>query len=259
MVKSFLQELRSRNRELFYFGWFNLLGAIACIVMSLLSNTTVLGISAWIKPAKFFLSTTAFVWTIAWLLYYLNEPRKISIYNKVVIIVLLFENSYITIRAANGEMSHFNISSAFNTNMFQLMGLAISLLTIWTGYFTWLFFKRSFPQLKRHYLWGIRFGLLSFILFAMSGYIMLVFMGHKVGGSDGGTGLPFVNWSGHYGDLRVAHFMGMHSLQLLPLMGYYISKRSIITVLLSLVYFLLVAAVLLQALIKKPLIEFYLG
>jgi hypothetical protein len=258
-MKRFFIELKLRNRALYYFGWLNLLGAVGCILLTQLDNTVILGISAWIKPAKFFLSTTVFVWTVGWLLYYLQEPRKIALYNKMVIAVFIFENGYILYRAANGELSHFNNSSAFTVAMFQLMGIAISAMTLWTGYFAWLFFRRNFPDLKRHYVWGIRFGLLFFTIFALAGYAMMAYLGHTVGGADGDEGLPFVNWSKHYGDLRVAHFMGMHSLQLLPLMGKYVSKRSVITVLLSLVYFLLVSAVFLQAILKKPLIEFYLG
>lgn len=258
-MNRFFIELKQRNTTLYYFGWVNLLGGVVCLLLTQFNDTMVLGISAWVKPAKFFLSTTIFVWSMGWLLYYLQEPRKVSLYNKIVIAVFIFENGYIFYRAARGETSHFNNSSSFASVMYLLMGIAITVMTLWTAYFTWLFFKRSFPDLKRHYLWGIRFGLLFFVVFAMGGYAMVVYLGHTVGAPDGGEGLFFVNWSKQYGDLRVAHFMGMHSLQILPLMGRYVSKRSVITVLLSLIYFLIVTAVFFQAVLRKPLIEFYLG
>jgi len=251
---TFFSELRKRNKILFNFGWLCMLGAVACILLILIDNTIVTGINAWIKPLKFFLSVGIYSWTMGWLLYYLQSQKKVKSYSWGAVIIMAFELSVIVWQASNGRLSHYNISTPLYAWLFQFMGIAIVTITVWTAYIAYLFFRQKQFTISETYLWGIRLGIIFFIIFSFEGGVMAYKLQHTVGTTDGGPGLPLLNWSKEYGDLRVAHFFGLHSLQLLPLTGFYLAKKNWQILLFSFLYLALIVLMLVQALNKSPFI-----
>ena len=251
---NFFLELKRRNALLFWFGLFNLAVAIVCLVLMPFEVTQILGVNRWLKPYKFYASVGIMVLTMGWLLYYLNSAKKVKLYSWLIVISMFFENGLIITQAFRNTTSHFNISSPLNGIIFNLMGLFILLFTITIALVCISFFKQKQFSIPDTYVWGIRLGILFFLLFSLEGGMMLGIMKHTVGGPDGGAGLPVVNWSTEYGDLRIAHLIGIHALQVLPLFGYYISRTKTQTILFSGAYFLLVSALLLQAMKGIPLL-----
>lgn len=219
----FLSELKLRSPELFWFGLVCALLALAMFVTSWFHQVQFLGISAYIKPIKFSLSTTFYAWTMAWFCYYLPQFNT-KLFAWSTIVLLGFEILYILFQAAQGKASHFNLSNPFYSFMYGLMAIAASMVTIYTAYIGILFFKEPLPQLPTYYSLAIKLGIVLFVIFSFQGFAMGSRLTHTIGAADGGKGIPFFNWSLTAGDLRVAHFVGMHALQVLPLLAYYLLK-----------------------------------
>jgi hypothetical protein len=253
-MMSFLSELRKRNGLLYWFGWYNFILGIVCIILTQSDDLQLLGVSRWIKPMKFFFSVGLMVWTMGWLLFYLDHKRRVWIISWFVLITMFIENFLIMMQSIRGVPSHFNVHDPTNAMVFSTMGIAIVVFTFTIIYAEVLFFRQKQFSIPAAYLWGIRLGILFFIIFSIEAGLMLSRLSHTVGGADGGPGLPLVNWSSEFGDLRIAHFLGMHSLQLLPLVGYYIFKKKESIIIFSTGYFLLVLATLIVALEGLPLL-----
>jgi len=209
---------------------------VAWSVGLILDPRIITGVPAWLKPAKFAISTAIFSGTIAWLYRYITVwPRFMRAVGWVLAAVLVFEVAIIDIQAARGTTSHFNVATHLDAALFGIMGLAI--LILWLGSVAVLLalFRQKFDNPA--WGWLLRLGMLITVLGSAGGGLMLRMTpeqssamhathtvhavgGHTVGAPDGGPGLPGVGWSTQHGDLRVPHFFGLHGLQIIPFIGW---------------------------------------
>lgn len=247
--------LKSRSELLFYFGLINLALALLFLGFSLATNTQVAGVNAWYKPFKFAASIGILSLTVAWLIGYIQPMREKSIVEWGLVISLGLEIIYIAWRANRGEASHFNVSTPINAIMYGLMATGATLATLMVGIVAIRFFSNPLPELHPSYLLAIRAGLLLFIIFSFQGFAMGSRMAHTVGAADGGPGIPVLNWSTMAGDLRIAHFLGMHALQILPLLAVFMIKSTKGMAITTAVYTIVCVLLLTQALKGKPLIK----
>lgn len=219
-----MTELRARDAVLFWTGVLMLLGLVVATLLSISDQRLILGINPWIKPMKFFVSVTIFLWTTAWFMPE-TEPDlvKRALVRWTIAGAMLIENALIVTQAARGTTSHFNAATAFDLAVFNTMGIVITVSTIAMMVFWWII-RRDTPPARAGYLWGVRLGVGLFIVASWLGFTMVANNGHAVPGPDGGRGLPFVNWSVESGDLRTAHFFGMHAMQALPLLGFLLDR-----------------------------------
>lgn len=226
-MRRLVAELWSRNRLLAATSLANAALLVVLLLAALVDDTPILGINRWIKPMKFAISIAIFTGTMAWILAYLERSdRAVRGISRVVAATMFGEIALITMQAARGLRSHFNYETSLDNAIFQTMGAMIVVNTIAIGYAAYLFSRRS-SKVSGAHLTGVRLGLIVFVLGSLVGAIMAVHDSHGVGVRDGGPGLPIVNWSTDGGDLRVAHFVGLHALQALPVAGWWLDRRRI--------------------------------
>ena len=213
-----------KNKVLFWLGLIHLLIFIFLLIYSFFNPVSVLGINSMIKPMKFSLSIWVYSWTMALILNFVANNRKVKIYSWVALICMSFEQVAITYQALKGELSHFNSSDTFGIILYAFMGVFILTITLWTAYITYVFINQKKHDIEPAIVLSIKIGLVFFVIFSLFGGYISSLQGHTIGSADGGKGLWFLNWNTHFGDLRVAHFFGIHSLQLVPLFAVVVTK-----------------------------------
>jgi len=251
----FISTLKSKNELLFLFGAINFILAGLFTILSQTTSIEVAGTNAWFKPIKFALSIGMYSWTIAWFMGYLPPDRSIPIMSWLIVLMLGFEILYIGLQAGRGQLSHFNLSTPMYSGLYSLMAFAATLVSFITLVIAIRFFQTPLPELPDYYIWSIRLGLLLFFIFSLEGFVMGSNLSHTIGGPSGGKVIPFLNWSREYGDPRVAHFIGMHALQIIPLLAFYVLKDTKLTLALGFLYTLVAVYVLVQALYGQPFLK----
>ncbi|MDI1255594.1 MAG: hypothetical protein PSV16_05795 [Flavobacterium sp.] len=254
-MKHLLEIIKYKNETIFIYGAACFLGALICYALTKYSATQIMGISGWIKPLKFFLSVGIFTWTMGFYLQYLENQKQVEIYIWSMIVLFSIELILIVYQAAQGKMSHFNIATTKDSLIFNLMAIAITILMLHTLYIAVLFFNQSKFNAPETMILTVKLSILITVLFAFEGFAMGALLKHTIGSQDGSPGLPLVNWSKTNGDLRVAHFFGIHALQIIPLVTYLFAKSKRDVIIISSIYFVLVTYTLIQALQGKPFIK----
>ncbi|MGH1338065.1 MAG: hypothetical protein ACRBFS_18230 [Aureispira sp.] len=220
----FVNEVFRRNKPLAYTGVLFLLHSILFALALPFHEVEILGINALIKPLKFSFSIWIFCWTMAYFVHYFEDKVLVKRLVVLIIITMFYEQTVISIQALRGTLSHFNEKTLLEMGLFAMMGIMITAMTLYLAFANIKFWKQDdgLPKIiKVSIFWGINIFVVSGLMGGVMGYLL----SHNIGGAMGGNSLPVTNWSVQYGDLRVGHFIGLHALQVLPLVGFGLHQR----------------------------------
>jgi hypothetical protein len=255
-----------------------MLAVLAATLVGLATDPrTVTGAPVWLKPAKFAVSIAIYTCTLAWVFSLIPawiQTRRIVGWTTAVTLVV--EIVIIGLQAYRGTTSHFNVATMFDGVLFSVMGAAIVVQTLSVVAVAMALWRQQFAD--RALGWALRLGITITIVGASSGGLMTqptpqqldavrgggrmtVAGAHTVGAPDGGSGLPGTGWSTEHGDLRVPHFLGLHALQVLPIVALVLSRsrasdraRLRLTLIAAASYAALFGILLSQALSGHPLL-----
>ena len=222
-VPGFMDELFRRQRTLAIFGALLLAAMLPAAIAWGLDDRVLRGASVWIKPLKFMLSVAVLAWTTAWFVGHLPAARRRSRGVRAVVALVVgagsFEVGYITLQAALGQASHYNVGDPLHATMYTLMGIGAVLLAGSQPLLAALLWRR--PDMQRPPVLRLA---------VISGLVLAFVLGGGVGMALSGQlpstapGLPLLGWHLH-DDLRPAHFVGLHAAQALPLAGAWLAHR----------------------------------
>jgi hypothetical protein len=211
-----LTAARRGHPGLYWFAITMTASAVVLAGVAALDHRTLLGAPLWFKPLKFAISFAAYGAALAWMLGQVHTPA-LRRTGWVIVAVSSIEMVIITGQAARGVRSHFNDDDATGITLYGIMGVTIVVLYIATLAIALRFLRE--PGRDPAAGLAIRLGLGVGLVGLAVGFVMVAIGSHTVGLPDGGPGLLLVGWSTTGGDLRAAHFVGMHALQLLPLLA----------------------------------------
>jgi hypothetical protein len=258
---NFIKEIFSRSKAFAWLGTIFLVQSIVLVILLPFNELTVLGINSLLKPLKFALSLWIYSWTMAYFVYYVRDKITVKRFEILAVVIMVIEQGIVTVQASRGTLSHFNISTPTDGLLFSLMGTLIATITTYTLWVA-IKFKIQKDDINIVFKEAMFLGLMIFIISGYLGFSMASRLTHNVGGEMGGASLPFLNWSTTIGDLRVAHFIGLHGLQIIPLIGVFIMKyvndsfRGVLLIrIISFVYMSFIALTFMQALMGQPFIR----
>lgn len=233
LLTTFLREARRRNKLLF-------LASIILTFMFLLflaafgfcGAPPVAEICYWLKPFKFSISFALYLFTLGWLMEYLRpiwSKQKIEIVSLSLVVLIIIEMAAIFLQSIQHSRlyAHLQLSSHTNETIAEILPLITTIMilinTALVIYVACYFFL-PISLTPKLYLWSIRIGFIVMILSCFLGLYLLLRYG-KVAPSHTSFELPFSQIASTRSNLITLHFFGLHSLQLFPLLGYYVNKR----------------------------------
>lgn len=235
------EEIRTWHRPLLLLAALNVATLVLSIGGLVFDDRILIGDPIWQKPFKFSVSIAIYAVTLAWMISLLQKGKRVAWWMGLVTSVMLAVEMVVIVgQTIRGVPSHFNNTPGLDSLLFDVMAYAI--IVLWLSNVVVAIVLLRQRVVDAPMMWAIRLGM----VIALAGMAVAFFMppptpeqlellrndidpamigGHSVGVADGGPGMPITGWSTVGGDLRIPHFVGIHAMQVLPLLVLFLRRR----------------------------------
>jgi hypothetical protein len=186
---------------------------------------------------------------MGWYLYYLNNTLQRNVLIWGFLITTFIQTSLILLQSYRGESSFYNNNTPFDKLVvgFQTVNNIVFFLLMLAT--TYLFYFQKKNAVSQHFTWGIRMGMIIFLVGIFLGVFILI--QNYYASSVNNVFLENVGISKQkHGNFNIPFFLGIHALQIIPLLSYYFfqNKRQVINF--TLLYFILMVVFFLMAVLN---------
>jgi hypothetical protein len=265
-ARRFFADMRRDEPQLFHLGWALQLAIapLAVIADAYARMPGHMAIDPWVKPMKFAASLAVLAWTVAPLLQSMHLTDRWRRRARLAVTGgALAELAFVSAQAARAT---FHDGPATKVDRAILQGASTAILVVCAvliAIAALSFDDRRVAIADRVMVGAVRAGLVVFIGGSAIGGYILERGAHTVGASNPAATMPMTNWNMSGGDLRIAHFMAIHAIQVLPALAWLlhqvrpsltIARRSAIVRVATVALTVAIVGTFAQAMLGRPLV-----
>lgn len=213
-----VQLWRDRDHDQAWLAWLGLVlvaAGLVHVLVWLVVGGPLTGPVSWRKPIVFGLSGGITTLSLAWIVGALPATRERAAWVRIYVVTMAVEVGLITLQAWRGVASHFNTSTPLDTGIFAAMGVLIAIASLAMIRWTWLAWRHPVGDLAEQRA-RVQ-GMLALVGSLAVGQWMAAY-GSMVTAGEIQAAAP--NVYGAAGLMKVPHAVGLHALQVLPLLAF---------------------------------------
>lgn len=251
-MRDIIITLYKKSAFLFWAGVIELVSAVASLgLMAFDRSSAPVSIGGWSEVFFYSIYACITIISLGWLLPMLNAKKQRFFYSLLFAAIMLFVVTIQWIIALDFSTEHNNFQLAprilFLISCLRMSFIVFSFLLVMLS--THFFVQRKVPY-SQHYSWGIRMGasIFTYSMILLGAIVWLMKSSRLMDFGYGSTTISILNVDGI--NFSVPFYIGVHSLQIIPLVSYYLFEKKRQVSLFSITYVIVFLVFLIITMLK---------